>query len=437
MKNTLELEIIDLKEKISDSSDLKKIELLEELGLLLNENSLNPQEAIDCFLEILKTPYAQKHKNILAKTYYIIGFIFSTKLFDYAKSLKYLFESIKLARDANDKYTEGSALVKIGIDYINLKDYDEAIKHLTTSVKCFQDIDLKKTSYPLASLGRVYIEIKNYEKALEFTKAAYEIAKKQNDPKQTGSYLANLGVISFDLGKTNEALSYYLESLKIYRKINFPIGMAGTLDNLADYYQSEGMIEKAFECYEEALEIAETNNFLGITKTLYESLAKLHKKEKNFEEALEFTEKLIDVKNRLFSEEMANKIGKLKIHFELEQKETENEIYKLRNVELVKLNDELHKAQEMLIESEKLKMFYAMVVTTNHELNQPLSVILGNLDLLRITANKKFSERETESLNNVYQATVKCCEILEKLRDIKTPKYKTYLQDVKMIDLKS
>lgn len=436
MEKVFEIQITDLKEKILNSSDLKKVELLEELGFLLIQHTNSRKEGLQCFFEILEEPYAKNNPKILTKIHYKIGHFFSSKFYDLENSLKHLFKSLKLAQETNDKKIEAATSSRIGINYTELKDYDGAINYLKNAIDCFNEIGEKeKTSYPLVSLGRIYIEIGDYEKALEITKSAFELAKNINDEKQLGTCLGNLGLIYFRLKNSQKAFSNYSSSLKIYRKINFQLGIASVLDNLGDFYQNEGNLAKALQSYEEALKIAEANDFVRLKRTLYRSLAKLYKKELNFEKALSFSEKLIEVKNKIFSEELAHRIAEQKINFEFEQKEKEKEIYRLKNIELVKLNEELEKTQEMLIETERLKMFFAMVITANHELNQPLSVLMGNIELLQCTANDKLSSKEKQCLERAIEATKNCSDILVKLRNIKEPKYKKYMDNLEMVDL--
>jgi DNA-binding response OmpR family regulator len=105
------------------------------------------------------------------------------------------------------------------------------------------------------------------------------------------------------------------------------------------------------------------------------------------------------------------------------------------------MTDNLLKQSSMrkkLIEIEKNEVFYATVVTANHEINQPLTGILCSANLLsnsyegyKIRNPEKFSFY----INSIEDSVKKISEALRKLRTVKDPLVKTYLDSVKMVDI--
>ena len=96
--------------------------------------------------------------------------------------------------------------------------------------------------------------------------------------------------------------------------------------------------------------------------------------------------------------------------------------------------------QRKLLEAEKTEMFLATVVTANHEINQPLTSLLCSMNLIsnlykddRITNPEKFDSY----MKKIVNAAKEISNILIKLRSIKDPLVKSYVDDVKMIDIEN
>jgi DNA-binding response OmpR family regulator len=97
----------------------------------------------------------------------------------------------------------------------------------------------------------------------------------------------------------------------------------------------------------------------------------------------------------------------------------------------------LRETTKLLVEVEKINTFAATVVTANHEIKQPLTLInlsaaaikreLGKEDINREAVLKRigFIETAAREINNV----------LEKFKAIKSPNFSQYVNDIQMVDL--
>jgi CheY-like chemotaxis protein len=101
--------------------------------------------------------------------------------------------------------------------------------------------------------------------------------------------------------------------------------------------------------------------------------------------------------------------------------------------ELSNLNHELRKAQEKLIEKEKETAVVEMAGAASHELNQPLTSILGNLQL----AITKLAPDDplTEKLNRVLNQVERMVDIVKKIGQITRYRTKKYAENVKIVDI--
>ncbi len=95
---------------------------------------------------------------------------------------------------------------------------------------------------------------------------------------------------------------------------------------------------------------------------------------------------------------------------------------------------DLKNTHQKLIELERESAVLAMAVTANHEINQPLTVLSGNLFLLKESlSSKELTPKEMEYLDRMERAIVKIKAILEKFRNPHSIKIQKYIEDTKMV----
>lgn len=107
---------------------------------------------------------------------------------------------------------------------------------------------------------------------------------------------------------------------------------------------------------------------------------------------------------------------------------------KLIELELQKINNELVKQHEKNVELEKINSIHAMVVTANHELNQPLSVLRGRAAILRMLfKNTPLTEQQTSNFVKIDEAINQIEQILKKYRNFESVRFGEYGNDIKMV----
>ncbi|MBC8278304.1 MAG: hypothetical protein H8E46_08740 [FCB group bacterium] len=93
------------------------------------------------------------------------------------------------------------------------------------------------------------------------------------------------------------------------------------------------------------------------------------------------------------------------------------------NLKLVEKNEELNKTlrelketQDKLIQSEKMAAIGSVVVTYNHHINNPLMIILGNVQLL-LMKQKNFDDNTLKSLKLVEDECKRISEVTTKIKE--------------------
>ncbi|RKX21770.1 MAG: hypothetical protein DRP51_03675 [Candidatus Zixiibacteriota bacterium] len=119
----------------------------------------------------------------------------------------------------------------------------------------------------------------------------------------------------------------------------------------------------------------------------------------------------------------------------------ERSIYRLeledRNRELEKAQKMLELTKERLINDERLMAVRELSVSINHEINNPLSVIVGNIQCL-LFIEKNLNEKVKERLKRVEAEAMKIADINHRLLEIDELVSETYINDgqkIKMINI--
>ncbi len=110
-------------------------------------------------------------------------------------------------------------------------------------------------------------------------------------------------------------------------------------------------------------------------------------------------------------------------------------------VELIaRINSALRfkETNQFLLEIEKIKTFAATVVTANHEIKQPLTLINLSTAALRRELSKEEISKEAilKRIQFIEDAAKDIINVLEKLGSIKKPVFTDYVNDLSMIDMR-
>ncbi len=108
-----------------------------------------------------------------------------------------------------------------------------------------------------------------------------------------------------------------------------------------------------------------------------------------------------------------------------------------KNSELSIAQQKLKQAQDQIISEEKLSAVRQLAVSVNHEINNPLSVITGNVEYL-LYLHKDLDKSIVERLRIIESEAMRIADINRKLLDIQSLVAESYVRDddnIKMLNL--
>jgi len=130
---------------------------------------------------------------------------------DFPKALEREFEALQISKIIHDVEGEAMSLIYIGVVYVALSQYREALDYLQQGVKIYENLAVPKNlSFGLSSIGNAYEKMNILDSALFYQKKAYEISKQDTTQLHLRSMvLTRLGIVQSRLGNHNLALIYY------------------------------------------------------------------------------------------------------------------------------------------------------------------------------------------------------------------------------------
>jgi two-component system NtrC family sensor kinase len=96
---------------------------------------------------------------------------------------------------------------------------------------------------------------------------------------------------------------------------------------------------------------------------------------------------------------------------------------------------EQKRLRSMVLETERLAAICQLGIAVRHEINNPLTTVIGNAELL-LDQEEQGDKDMRKRIEVILQNALRIAEIVKRLEGIKKDKVVEYLQGVKMTDLK-
>ncbi len=361
-----------------------------DLAVVLNKLAYaclhsDPRRAEDCALEACDLAEKQGYPVEQAKSFSTLGSI-NHQAGNYAEAISYSRKSMEIYSELEDKSGIASVLSVMARVYWSQGMVDKALEHYLESLRGKQEcgtdedeialchlnigacysglnrLDLALSSYEYAlsileesgnrkklayiynNIGSVYGRKEELDKAREYFQKALEIREDLGDKNGIASTLANLGSLQEDLGDNESALGFFIRSLELFEEIGNRRLVAYTCGNIGGVYTRLGRLDKAEEVLTRGLSITRKLKLKDWEILCLGNITDLFEAKGDLQKALQYSMELKTCVEEHLNEKSMEKIAGLQVQFETEKKEKEAEIYRLRNVELSAMNNELRDA---------------------------------------------------------------------------------------------
>ena len=284
--------------------------------------------------------------NFLGKTYAQLG--------EYESALEYFYKSLELSEKINDFVNISNSHIALGIVHNRLNNLEKADEHLEKSKEVSEKnnyrygIGLYYTNkgMGLNLKGKKHEAINNWQRSLE-------IFREHKDLINSSNVLGNLGVTYRDLGEYDQAEKYLTECLEIKNEIGDKYDNIHSYNNLGVLYSKKNNLEKALEYLNFSLTTARELKAHSHLFTTHLNFSNVYKEHGNFEKALYHYEEYVKWEKKIQGENLLKKAKALEIKYEVDKVEKENEIYRLRNIELANANAQISQQKDIIEEKNK------------------------------------------------------------------------------------
>ena len=383
---------LELNTKKNDQTEIAKDQI--NLGSLYLQMGAY-EKSIEYTTEALESFKKLKNEQGIGFAYSNLGNCYHY-LGKYEEGIKYNLKAISYAEKLNDLPFLGRSLQAASSLYQKSGKFKKAVECALKSLKIKNKLNENPINV-LISLGIIYKEWNNSDKAMEYYKEALEICNQEEDEVNSSRIMNNIGNIYLEKKDNPEALTYFKKALKIFRKLDEKNDMISVLNNIGLIYsESIENWKEAEKSFNEAIHFAEElkldkemiSNLLSLTDlyirqsnfdkaermlskcnkylenvqsyqlelNYFSTKRSFYEKQGNFKKAFFWLNKFSEQKDKIFNEESQKKIAEMQTKYETEQKEKEAEIFRLKTMELEKKNKLIEKQKkELIVTIEKLR----------------------------------------------------------------------------------
>ena len=191
--------------------------------------------------------------------------------------LYYLNKSLDLKLKLNDLKGVAALYINIGTAYDKASDSKLALKNYLSGLKLFELLKIDKGIAGAAlGAGNVFLEIKDYKKAIDYYQKSIDGYKKINSPYLSWA-INNLANVYDKLNDNKKAISLYEESLKLKLALNDFYGAVFSINDIGLILSKEGKQKDALVFFFKGLTINRehqlekepfANSYKSISQTL-------------------------------------------------------------------------------------------------------------------------------------------------------------------------
>jgi CHAT domain-containing protein/Flp pilus assembly protein TadD len=203
--------------------------------------------------------------------------------------------ALVLWQKLEDKTGQIVTLLNIGRIYDDVGEKQKALQFYNQALPILRAVrNTGGEATALNNIGLIYDDLGEKQKALEFYNQALSLSSELKDRRREATTLNNIGSVYSDLGEKQKALQFYEQALPLRRAVGDKGGEAATLNNIGRIYSEySGKKQEALQQFDQALslyrEVADrggealTLNNIG---SVYDDLGEKQKALQSYNQAL-------------------------------------------------------------------------------------------------------------------------------------------------------
>lgn len=229
----------------------------------------------------------------------------------------------------------------------DLRDQDSALEYFEKGLETFRKLGSPVgESRILNGIGNVYRVRKENHRALQYLRRSLQLNREIGLNLGISRTLTDLGTCFEEAGEFEAALGHNQEALRLREQTRYRSAAITNRINIGRIRLKQGLVDEAGEILTSARDEARELGLRPKLFAIHELLAEIEERKGRFESALGYYREFHRLEREVFSEESASRIKHLQVAHQVEAAERDTEIHRLKNVELVQLNEALQERNE-------------------------------------------------------------------------------------------
>jgi signal transduction histidine kinase len=243
----------------------------------------------------------------------------------YGKSLEYLVQAAARFERLGAKADLARVYTHIGNIHLRTERYQKALEFYHTSLIIAREInDVERIATNISMQAQVYrMHLKDYDRAIWHLQEGIRLFASIGNIRRVGSNTNIIGTVYDNKGDHATALQYHLKALDIERRIPDKAYITETLTDVATSLNALHRHAESLPYLAEAIEQADKGNARHIKIYLYSTLAEAYSALGRFHDAYRARSIAADVKDTIFSKDLANAVAEAAARYDIEQKNKE------------------------------------------------------------------------------------------------------------------
>jgi len=258
--------------------------------------------------------------------YSSIGMLYKRKG-DYEKALETYYEGITYDEETGNDYGKFIKLLNSSSVYYTLENIEKSIEYQLQAISISETTDNENIKYAqgtiLNNIAVNYIELEEYNKALDYLEQSLVFNLKNENKKETARTYNNIGSVYEKENQLQKAISFLMKSLELRNEIGDEDELIETHMEIAKVYGKMNLNTKASSHYKIALEKAKYQENLPLISETYLSLSETYGTQNNPSKELESYKYHIQFRDSIFKLTNIENINELESKYESEKKDKE------------------------------------------------------------------------------------------------------------------
>ena len=227
--------------------------LVEAEGLLRRD----PHESLRLATAFLDTntdlPLCLRARRIVARSLLHTG--------SYAEGETLVQESIKIARDAGERYEEAMAHHEVGVFRFVDLDYEGALGHYDAAEQLLLETGPENDiARVYLNIGTVYYNKQDIGNALMYYERTLSISERTNDDRMLATVLTNLtGIYAEFLQDEKTAIAYARRGATLFERLGDKVGLAKSYVHMGLHARLSGNYEEAISYFKKSIDLRDGN----------------------------------------------------------------------------------------------------------------------------------------------------------------------------------